>query len=45
VSDAHTTRDALLPAEEIIKYHNSILPALAHPDRRLVAKPRSEVLF
>jgi nicotinamidase-related amidase len=45
VSDAHTTRDALLPAEEIIKYHNSILPALAHPDRRLVVKPSSEILF
>jgi hypothetical protein len=45
VSDAHTTKDALLPAEQIIKYHNSILPAVAHPDRCLIVKPSNEVLF
>ena len=28
-----------------IKYHNSILPAVAHPDRRLIVKPSSEILF
>lgn len=45
VSDADTTKDALLPAEQIIKHHNSILPAVAHPDRRLIVKPSREILF
>jgi len=45
VSDAHTTKDALLPAEQIIEYHNSILPAVAHPDRRLIVKPSNDILF
>lgn len=31
ISDAHTTGNGEHPAEEIIKYHNSILAQVAHP--------------
>ena len=45
VSDAHTTIDAEFPAELIIRYHNSVLPRLAHPSHRVVVRPSREVSF
>ena len=35
VSDGHTTIDAEFPAELIIRYHNAVLPRLAHPSHRI----------
>lgn len=37
LSDCHTTGDAALSAEEIIKHHNATLPLLAHPSRTIRA--------
>ena len=45
VRDAHTTIDAEFPAELIIRYHNSVLPRLAHPSHRVVVRPSREVSF
>jgi nicotinamidase-related amidase len=45
VSDAHTTTDAVLPAAAIIRYHNSVLPKLAHPSHHVVVRPTREVTF
>jgi nicotinamidase-related amidase len=45
VSDAHTTTDAKFPAEMIIRYHNSVLPRLAHPSHHVVVRSSREVSF
>jgi nicotinamidase-related amidase len=45
VSDAHTTVDAAFPAELIVRYHNSVLPRLAHPSHHIVVRSRREVSF
>jgi len=37
LSDCHTTGDGALPAQAIIDHHNTILPNLAHPSRRIRA--------
>ncbi|MEM8766556.1 MAG: cysteine hydrolase family protein [Pseudomonadota bacterium] len=43
--DAHTTGDSTLSAAEIIAHHNSVLPAVVHPSKRIKALPSSEVAF
>ena len=45
VSDAHTTIEGELPAESIIRHHNTVLPRLAHPSHRVVVRPGREVSF
>jgi nicotinamidase-related amidase len=45
VSDAHTTVDAAFPAEPIIRYHNAVLPRLAHPSHHVAVRPSGEVRF
>jgi nicotinamidase-related amidase len=45
VSDAHTTIDAAFPAELIIRYHNAVLPRLAHPSHHITVRPSREVAF
>ena len=45
VSDAHTTIEGDLPAESIIRDHNTVLPRLAHPSQRVVVRPGREVSF
>ena len=45
VSDAHTTVDAAFPAELIIRYHNAVLPRLAHPSHHVAVRPSGEVSF
>jgi nicotinamidase-related amidase len=44
-SDAHTTVDAMLPAESIVAYHNAVLPRLAHPRRHILVRPSRDVTF
>jgi nicotinamidase-related amidase len=45
VSDAHTTVDAAFPAELIIRYHNAVLPRLAHPSHHVAVRPSGDVTF
>lgn len=45
VADAHTTGDFILPAAQIIAYHNALLPELAHPDHSIEVKPTAEIVF
>jgi nicotinamidase-related amidase len=45
VADGHTTRDALLPATDVIRHHNSVLSSLAHPDRHVTVLAGSDVSF
>ena len=45
VSDGHTTADSLLPAQQIIDYHNFLLPRLAHPTHSLRCAPGAEIEF
>ena len=45
VSDAHTTGDSTLAASQIIEHHNSALPNVVHPSRKITAIPSSEVSF
>lgn len=45
VADGHTTRDGLMPADEIIRHHNAVLPGLAHPDHHVTVVPGHDVRF
>ena len=45
VSDAHTTGDALLPAEQAIRHHNALLPQLSNPDHAIAVVPSADVRF
>lgn len=45
VADGHTTRDGLMPASEIIRYHNAVLAGLAHPHHRVTVVPGHDVRF
>jgi nicotinamidase-related amidase len=44
-ADAHTTGDAILPADTTIRHHNHALGNLAHPSRRIEVKPSAEISF
>jgi len=44
-SDAHTTGDSTLRAEEIISHHNSALPNVVHPTRSIVVLPSNGIAF
>ena len=45
VADGHTTRDGLMPASEIIRHHNAVLPGLAHPHHHVTVVPGHDVRF
>ena len=45
VADGHTTRDALLPAADVIRHHNSVLSSLAHPDHHVTVVAGRDVRF
>src|SRR5262245_21985248 len=45
VADGHTTCDGLLPAADIIRHHNAVLPGLAHPDHHVSVVPGHGVRF
>lgn len=45
VGDGHTTWDGPVPAEQIISYHNAVLPGLAHPTHRIAVRPAAEIAF
>jgi nicotinamidase-related amidase len=45
VSDGHTTFDAAWPAEQVIAYHNAVLPHVAHPSHHVAVRPSCEVTF
>ncbi|HEY2995770.1 MAG TPA: isochorismatase family protein [Methylomirabilota bacterium] len=45
VADGHTTRDALLPAADAIRHHNSVLSSLAHPDHHVTVVAGRDVRF
>lgn len=45
VADAHTTGDAIIPAETIIRHHNHALANLAHPQRSIAVVASAEALF
>jgi nicotinamidase-related amidase len=42
VSDGHTTGNAQLSAQDIIRHHNAVLPNLAHPAHRVVLRRGAE---
>ncbi|OYU70799.1 MAG: cysteine hydrolase [Alphaproteobacteria bacterium PA2] len=44
-SDAHTTGDAVSPAETTIRHHNYALGHLAHPDHRILVRPSAQIEF
>ena len=44
-ADAHTTGDAVTPAETTIRHHNYALGNLAHPTRGIAVKPSAEIVF
>jgi nicotinamidase-related amidase len=44
-ADAHTTGDAILPADTTIRHHNRALRHLAHPSHRIEVKPSAEISF
>ena len=44
-SDAHTTGDAVTPAETTIRHHNYALGHLAHPDCRILVRPSDQIEF
>ena len=44
-ADAHTTGDAVTPAETTIRHHNYALGNLAHPTRSIAVKPSAEMVF
>ena len=45
VADGHTTGNGGMPAEDIIRHHNEILPNLAHPSATLLSVNSGELLF
>jgi nicotinamidase-related amidase len=45
VADGHTTCDGLLPAADIIRHHNAVLPGLAHPDHHVTVMPGNAISF
>jgi nicotinamidase-related amidase len=45
VADGHTTRDGVMPAAEIIRHHNAVLPGLVHPDHHVTVVPGHDVRF
>ncbi|MFI4975864.1 MAG: cysteine hydrolase family protein [Caulobacterales bacterium] len=44
-ADAHTTGDAVTPAETTIRHHNYVLANLAHPDRAIAVVESGDVGF
>ncbi|MFI4935478.1 MAG: isochorismatase family protein [Caulobacterales bacterium] len=44
-SDAHTTGDAVTPAETTIRHHNYALGGLAHPERKIAVVESAAVGF
>ena len=44
-SDAHTTGDAVTPAETTIRHHNYALGNLAHPTRGIAVRRSAEIVF
>jgi nicotinamidase-related amidase len=45
VADGHTTRDGVLAAADVIRHHNAVLPALAHPDHHVTVVAGHDVRF
>jgi nicotinamidase-related amidase len=45
VADAHTTGDAVIPAEITIRHHNYALANLAHPLRSIAVAPSADIQF
>jgi len=45
VADGHTTSGGLLPAADVIRHHNSVLPRLAHPDHHVTVVAGRDVRF
>lgn len=44
-ADAHTTGDAVLPAEMTIRHHNYALGNLAHPNSKIIITPAADIRF
>jgi nicotinamidase-related amidase len=44
-SDAHTTGDAVTPAETTVRHHNYTLGHLAHPDHRILVRKSDQIDF
>jgi nicotinamidase-related amidase len=44
-ADAHTTGDAVIPAETTIRHHNYALGNLAHPTRKIAVVKSGEIAF
>ncbi len=44
-ADAHTTGDAVIPAETTIRHHNYALGNLAHPTRKIAVVKSAEIEF
>jgi len=42
ISDAHTTGNSHLPAQDVIEHHNKILGNLAHPTQSIEVVPHSD---
>jgi len=45
IADGHTTSDGVLPAADVIRHHNSVLPRLAHPDHHVTVVAGRDVRF